>query len=68
MDAEHGKAEEGGATKSSKATKVTKPKAAKVTKPAGDPDPKKRKLVKETLDDLLPTKILKDGLVGKRSK
>ncbi|GKD20155.1 hypothetical protein Tco_1221858, partial [Tanacetum coccineum] len=29
LDAEHGKAEEGGATESSKATKVTKPKAAK---------------------------------------
>ncbi|GJT80946.1 hypothetical protein Tco_1055288 [Tanacetum coccineum] len=29
LDAERGKAEEGGATKSSKATKVTKPKAAK---------------------------------------
>ncbi|GKD85362.1 retrovirus-related pol polyprotein from transposon TNT 1-94, partial [Tanacetum coccineum] len=33
---EHGKAEEGGATESFDATKVTKPKAAKVTKPAGD--------------------------------
>ncbi|GJW50134.1 hypothetical protein Tco_0091485 [Tanacetum coccineum] len=37
---EHGKAEEGGATESSDATKVTKPKAAKVTKPAGDKAPK----------------------------
>ncbi|GKD83743.1 hypothetical protein Tco_1350582, partial [Tanacetum coccineum] len=45
---ERGKAEEGGATEPSKATKVTKPKAAKVTKPAGDPALKKRKLVKET--------------------
>ncbi|GJV52203.1 retrovirus-related pol polyprotein from transposon TNT 1-94 [Tanacetum coccineum] len=33
-------AEEGGATESSDATKVTKPKAAKVTKPAGDKAPK----------------------------
>ncbi|GJS39091.1 retrovirus-related pol polyprotein from transposon TNT 1-94 [Tanacetum coccineum] len=40
LDAEHGKAEEGGATKSSDATKVTKPKATKVTKPAGDKAPK----------------------------
>ncbi|GKA94800.1 hypothetical protein Tco_0816838 [Tanacetum coccineum] len=68
LDAERGKAEEGGATESSKATKVTKPKAAKVTKPAGDPAPKKRKLVKETLDDPLPAKRLKAGLVGKRRK
>ncbi|GKD31915.1 retrovirus-related pol polyprotein from transposon TNT 1-94, partial [Tanacetum coccineum] len=45
---ERGKAEEGGATESSdatkvtkpKAAKVTKPKAAKVTKPAGDKAPK----------------------------
>ncbi|GJY60331.1 copia protein [Tanacetum coccineum] len=40
MDAKRGKAEEGGATESSNATKVTKPKAAKVTKPAGDKAPK----------------------------
>ncbi|GKE62103.1 hypothetical protein Tco_1512470, partial [Tanacetum coccineum] len=40
LDAEHGKAEEGGATESFDATKVTKPKAAKVTKPAGDKAPK----------------------------
>nr|GEV47469.1 hypothetical protein [Tanacetum cinerariifolium] len=40
LDAEHGKAAEGGATKYSKATKVTKPKAAKATKPASDPKPK----------------------------
>ncbi|GKD86049.1 hypothetical protein Tco_1357203, partial [Tanacetum coccineum] len=33
LDAERGKAEEGGATESSNATNVTKPKAAKVTKP-----------------------------------
>ncbi|GKF02732.1 gag-pol polyprotein, partial [Tanacetum coccineum] len=32
----HSNCQEGGATKSSDATKVTKPKAAKVTKPAGD--------------------------------
>ncbi|GKC43357.1 hypothetical protein Tco_1061079 [Tanacetum coccineum] len=50
LDAERNKADEGGATESSKSTKVTKPKAAKVTKPAGDPTPKKRKLVKETPD------------------
>ncbi|GJR07741.1 hypothetical protein Tco_0790393 [Tanacetum coccineum] len=56
LDAERGKAEEGGATESSKATKVTKPKVAKVAKPAGDPAPKKRKLVKETSDDPLPAK------------
>ncbi|GJZ98799.1 retrovirus-related pol polyprotein from transposon TNT 1-94 [Tanacetum coccineum] len=37
LDAERGKAEEGRAAESSKATKVTKPKAAKVTKPVGDP-------------------------------
>nr|GEU59582.1 hypothetical protein [Tanacetum cinerariifolium] len=36
FDVEHGKAEEGGATESLKATKGTKPKAAKATKPAGD--------------------------------
>nr|GFA36188.1 hypothetical protein [Tanacetum cinerariifolium] len=36
LDAEHGKAEEGGAIESLKDTKVTKPKAAKATKPAGD--------------------------------
>nr|GEW26580.1 hypothetical protein [Tanacetum cinerariifolium] len=36
FDVEHGKAEEGGATKSLKATKGTIPKAAKATKPAGD--------------------------------
>nr|GEU71269.1 integrase, catalytic region, zinc finger, CCHC-type, peptidase aspartic, catalytic [Tanacetum cinerariifolium] len=40
MDAEHGKAEEGGATESPKATKVTKPKAVKAIKPAGDKEPK----------------------------
>nr|GEX75867.1 hypothetical protein [Tanacetum cinerariifolium] len=39
LDAEHGKAAEGGATES-KATKVTKPKAAKATKPASEPKPK----------------------------
>ncbi|GJR85865.1 reverse transcriptase domain-containing protein [Tanacetum coccineum] len=32
--------DEGGATESPKATKVTKPKAVKVTKPAGDKAPK----------------------------
>ncbi|GKC80105.1 retrovirus-related pol polyprotein from transposon TNT 1-94 [Tanacetum coccineum] len=68
LDAERGKANEGGATESSKTTKVTKPKAAKVTKPTGDPTPKKRKMVKETSDDPLPAKRSKAGLVGKRRK
>ncbi|GJT21182.1 retrovirus-related pol polyprotein from transposon TNT 1-94 [Tanacetum coccineum] len=36
LDVEYGMEDEGGATESPKATKVTKPKAAKVTKPAGD--------------------------------
>ncbi|GJY45643.1 retrovirus-related pol polyprotein from transposon TNT 1-94 [Tanacetum coccineum] len=40
LDTERGKAKEGGATESSEATKVTKPKASKVTKPAGDKAPK----------------------------
>ncbi|GJW83254.1 retrovirus-related pol polyprotein from transposon TNT 1-94 [Tanacetum coccineum] len=40
LDEVHGKAEKGGATESSKATKVTKHKAAKATKPAGDKAPK----------------------------
>nr|GEU82812.1 hypothetical protein [Tanacetum cinerariifolium] len=40
LNAEHGKSEEGGATESPKATKVTKPKAAKATKPVGDKAPK----------------------------
>ncbi|GKC07801.1 retrovirus-related pol polyprotein from transposon TNT 1-94 [Tanacetum coccineum] len=40
LDAERGKTEESGATKSSDATKVTKPKETKVTKPAGDKAPK----------------------------
>ncbi|GJU13767.1 retrovirus-related pol polyprotein from transposon TNT 1-94 [Tanacetum coccineum] len=40
LDEEHGKAEKGGATESSEATKVTKPKAAKATIPAGDKAPK----------------------------
>ncbi|GKD83922.1 hypothetical protein Tco_1350761 [Tanacetum coccineum] len=40
LDAEHGIENEGGATESPKATKVTKPKAAKVTKLAGDKAPK----------------------------
>ncbi|GJS62101.1 retrovirus-related pol polyprotein from transposon TNT 1-94 [Tanacetum coccineum] len=68
LDAERSKAEEGGATESSRATKVTKPKVATVIKPAGDPAPKKRKLVKETSDDPLPAKRSKAGLVGKRRK
>ncbi|GJZ98931.1 retrovirus-related pol polyprotein from transposon TNT 1-94 [Tanacetum coccineum] len=68
LDAKHGKAEEGRATESSKASKVTKPKAAKIIKPAGDPDSKKIKLVKETPDDPLPAKRSKAGLVGKRRK
>ncbi|GKE39169.1 hypothetical protein Tco_1462574, partial [Tanacetum coccineum] len=68
LDAERGKAEEGGVTESFNTTKVTKPKAAKVIKPAGNPAPKKRKLVKETSDDPLPAKRSKAGLVGKRRK
>ncbi|GKA96392.1 retrovirus-related pol polyprotein from transposon TNT 1-94 [Tanacetum coccineum] len=40
LDAERGKAEEGGAKQSSDATKVTKPKVTKVTKPTGDKAPK----------------------------
>ncbi|GKE38348.1 hypothetical protein Tco_1461753, partial [Tanacetum coccineum] len=40
LDEERGKAKKGGATESSKATKVTKPNAAKATKPAGDKAPK----------------------------
>ncbi|GKB30628.1 hypothetical protein Tco_0870029, partial [Tanacetum coccineum] len=40
LDAEHGMQNEGGATESPKATKVTKPKVAKVTKPTGDKAPK----------------------------
>ncbi|GKC67021.1 monodehydroascorbate reductase [Tanacetum coccineum] len=40
LDEERGKAEKGGATESSEATKVTKHKAAKATKPAGDKAPK----------------------------
>ncbi|GJY00873.1 hypothetical protein Tco_0359025 [Tanacetum coccineum] len=68
LDVKRDKAEEGGATESSKATKVTKLKAAKVSKPAGDPAPKKRKMVKETPDDPLPAKRSKAGLVGKRRK
>ncbi|GJZ25473.1 retrovirus-related pol polyprotein from transposon TNT 1-94 [Tanacetum coccineum] len=40
LDEECGKAKKGGATESSKATKVTKPKAAKATKPASDKAPK----------------------------
>ncbi|GJV03639.1 copia protein [Tanacetum coccineum] len=68
LDAERVKAKEGGATESSKTTKVTKPKAAKVTKPTGDPAPKKRKIVKETSDDPLPAKRSKASLVGKRRK
>ncbi|GKF59119.1 hypothetical protein Tco_0175905, partial [Tanacetum coccineum] len=40
LDEEHGKAVKEGATESSEATKVTKPKAAKATKPASDKAPK----------------------------
>ncbi|GJV06810.1 retrovirus-related pol polyprotein from transposon TNT 1-94 [Tanacetum coccineum] len=82
-------AEKGGATKSSEATKVTKPKAAKATIPAGDKAPKpiatqppkpkptptqpskavsekKRKVVKETLDEPSSAKRSKGGLVTKK--
>ncbi|GJY03717.1 hypothetical protein Tco_0369657 [Tanacetum coccineum] len=83
LDAERGKAEEGGATESFDATKVTKPKAAKVTKPAGDKAPKptptqppKPKLaptqpsksVSKKKRKLEPAKRSKGGLVGKRRK
>nr|GEV77129.1 integrase, catalytic region, zinc finger, CCHC-type, peptidase aspartic, catalytic [Tanacetum cinerariifolium] len=54
FDAEHGKPAEGGATESSKATKVTKPKEVKATKPASDPKPKPA-----------PTQPPKGGLVRK---
>ncbi|GJZ94832.1 hypothetical protein Tco_0667035, partial [Tanacetum coccineum] len=40
LDEERSKAKKGGATKSSEASKVTKPKAAKAIKPAGDKAPK----------------------------
>nr|GEV76985.1 reverse transcriptase domain-containing protein [Tanacetum cinerariifolium] len=78
MDAEHGKAAEGEAIESFKATKVTKPKAAKATKPASDPKPKpastqppkavpekKRKLVQETPDEPSSVKRSKGGIVRK---
>nr|GEU33729.1 putative reverse transcriptase domain-containing protein [Tanacetum cinerariifolium] len=81
LDAKHGKAEEGGATESPKATKVTKPKAAKATKLASDPKPKpaptqpskavpekKQKLVQKTLDEPLPSKRSMGGLVRKIRK
>ncbi|GJX83098.1 retrovirus-related pol polyprotein from transposon TNT 1-94 [Tanacetum coccineum] len=60
LDAEHGMEDEGGATESPKATKVTKPKAAK--KDQG----KKRKLVKETSDAPSPAKRAKAGKVTKK--
>ncbi|GJZ98503.1 retrovirus-related pol polyprotein from transposon TNT 1-94 [Tanacetum coccineum] len=58
LDAEHGMEDEGGATESPKATKVTKPKAAKVTKPAGDkaPKPTSSQPPKPTLTQTEPTK------------
>nr|GEU80043.1 hypothetical protein [Tanacetum cinerariifolium] len=81
LDAEHGKAAEGGATESFKATKVTKPKATKATKPASYPKPKpaptqpskavpekKQKLVRETPDEPSPAKRSKGGLVRKIRK
>nr|GEY28263.1 reverse transcriptase domain-containing protein [Tanacetum cinerariifolium] len=81
LDAEHGKAVEGGATESSKATKVAKPMAAKATKPGSDPKPKpaptqpskavlekKRKLVQETPDKPSPEKRSKCGRVRKIRK
>nr|GEY26390.1 reverse transcriptase domain-containing protein [Tanacetum cinerariifolium] len=61
--------DERGATESSKATKVTKPKATKAAKPASEPKPKssptqpskaapekKQKLVQKTLDEPSPAK------------
>nr|GEX22968.1 hypothetical protein [Tanacetum cinerariifolium] len=81
LDAEHGKAAEGGTTESSKATRVTKPKAAKATKPASDPKPKptstqppkvvpekKQKLVQETPDEPSLAKRSKGGRVRKIRK
>nr|GEV32565.1 hypothetical protein [Tanacetum cinerariifolium] len=80
LDVEHGKVAEGGATESSKATKVTKPKVAKATKPTSDPKPKpapsqppkavpkKQKLVQETADKPSPAKRSKGGLVRKIRK
>ncbi|GJS66800.1 retrovirus-related pol polyprotein from transposon TNT 1-94 [Tanacetum coccineum] len=61
---ERGKVEEGGATESSEATKVTKPKAAKVTKPTG----KKRKLIKETSNAPSLAKQSKASKVTKKRK
>nr|GEW84412.1 hypothetical protein [Tanacetum cinerariifolium] len=71
-----------GATESSKATKVIKPKAAKDTKPASDPKPKptptqppkaapekKQKLLQKTTpDEPSPAKRSKGGLVRKIRK
>nr|GEZ87428.1 hypothetical protein [Tanacetum cinerariifolium] len=81
LNAEYGKLIEGGATYSSKATKVTKPKAAKATKPASDPKrkptltqppkafpEKKQKLVQETPDEPSPAKRSKGGRVRKICK
>nr|GEX97130.1 hypothetical protein [Tanacetum cinerariifolium] len=72
---------DGGATESSKDTKVTKPKAAKATKPASDPKPKpaptqppkavpekKQKVVQETPDEPSPAKRSKGGRVRKIRK
>nr|GEW25076.1 hypothetical protein [Tanacetum cinerariifolium] len=61
LDAEHGKAEEGRATESLKATKAP-------TQPSKAVLEKKRKLVKETPDEPSPTKRSKGGLVGKIRK
>nr|GEU59016.1 retrotransposon protein, putative, unclassified [Tanacetum cinerariifolium] len=81
LDAEHGKAAKGGATESSKDTKVTKPKAAKAMKPASDPKPKpspnlppqavpekKRKLVQETPNEPSLAKRSKGRIVRKICK
>nr|GEW54267.1 uncharacterized mitochondrial protein AtMg00810-like [Tanacetum cinerariifolium] len=73
MDAEHGKAEEEEATETPKATKVTKPKVAKATKPTPTQPSKavlkkKRKLVKETLEEPSPVKRSKVRLLGKIRK
>nr|GEV10504.1 retrovirus-related Pol polyprotein from transposon TNT 1-94 [Tanacetum cinerariifolium] len=81
LDAEHGKAAEGGVIESSKATKVTKPKAAKATKlasnlkhkPAPTQPPKtipeqKQRLVQDTPDEPSPAKRSKGGLVRKICK
>ncbi|GJT13331.1 retrovirus-related pol polyprotein from transposon TNT 1-94 [Tanacetum coccineum] len=76
LDEERSKAKEGGATKSTKTTKVIKPKATKQVKdPTSAPTEstkkdqgKKRKLVKESFDSPSPAKQSKAGKVTKKRK